>query len=178
MFAIRRQLPTLLRPATTHLPPLHTRPNSHLTTHPTRPVTKSTENQSIVSHDQATVDAHRSSGLTTSHPSPEIISADVLSDAPCEWGETGGAGWGGLLIHVFTAVGSPGTTSFYLFIPLLFLSPLFSPLSSSFFLFLSLLLLVHLFLCYISSSSPDRLPLSLASSSPSLTLTLPAPLPP
>lgn len=27
---------------------------------------------------------HQAGGLTTSHPSPEIIAADVLSDAPCE----------------------------------------------------------------------------------------------
>lgn len=31
------------------------------------------------------MDAHRSSGLTTSHPSPEIIAADVLNDAPREF---------------------------------------------------------------------------------------------
>lgn len=49
------------------------------------------------------MDAHRKSGLTTSHPSPEIIAADVLNDAPGEfsvwvcvwicvwsWGRSGG----------------------------------------------------------------------------------------
>lgn len=30
---------------------------------------------------------HRRSGLTTSHPSPEIVSADVLSDAPREFAQ-------------------------------------------------------------------------------------------
>ena len=78
MFAIRRSIPTRMITAT--------RLNSTLTPNPTRPVSDPKENvtQSIVSHDQATIDAHQSSGLTTSHPSPEIISADVLSDAPCE----------------------------------------------------------------------------------------------
>lgn len=34
--------------------------------------------------DMAQMNAHRESGLTTSAPSPEIIAADVLNDAPGE----------------------------------------------------------------------------------------------
>ena len=47
------------------------------------------------------MDAHRKSGLTTSHPSPEIIAADVLNDAPGEflvsgsWFGFGGIAWWG-----------------------------------------------------------------------------------
>jgi hypothetical protein len=87
MFAVRRSLLLSARPSP--IPTLTAtsiRLNSNLTSTPTRQVTDPKENvtQSIVSHDQATIDAHQNSGLTTSHPSPEIISADVLSDAPCK----------------------------------------------------------------------------------------------
>lgn len=46
--------------------------------------TKRTEDQQIVTPDAAAIEAHKNSGLTTSHPSPEIITADSVSDAPCE----------------------------------------------------------------------------------------------
>ncbi|KAG7553601.1 hypothetical protein FFLO_02956 [Filobasidium floriforme] len=85
MFAVRRSLLLSARPSPiSTLTATSIRLNSNLTSTPTRQVTDPKENvtQSIVSHDQATIDAHQNSGLTTSHPSPEIISADVLSDAP------------------------------------------------------------------------------------------------
>lgn len=82
MFAVRRSLIAPVRTATASF----IRFNSTLTPTPTRQVSDPKENvtQSVVTHDQATIDAHQLSGLTTSHPSPEIISADVLSDAPCK----------------------------------------------------------------------------------------------
>ncbi|GHJ87034.1 hypothetical protein NliqN6_3436 [Naganishia liquefaciens] len=36
----------------------------------------------LIPQETGDIDAHRKSGLTTSHPSPEIIAADVLNDAP------------------------------------------------------------------------------------------------